>query len=99
MGQNNANWCIEYLNDPALCKKRYVGMQEYEDTVAKIEEALNARVEQKVSSGKVKFSGFPANMGEAGLRSTLQAFGNVVSLSSEESDDYMTLEGQVEFEE
>ena len=37
--------------------------------VAEIEEALNAKVEQVVTSPKLIFSGFPANMGEDGPNS------------------------------
>ena len=45
------------------------------------------------------FSGFPSNMGEAGIRVTLEGFGSIVDFSCEESDDGLTLTGRVEFEE
>lgn len=58
--------------------------------IAEIEEALNAKIVQEVTTPKVMFSGFPANMGEAGVRMTLAAFGEVVELSVEDSDDGLT---------
>ena len=38
-------------------------------------------------------------MGEAGVKMTLQAFGEVVDFEVEESDDGMTLGGRVEYSE
>ena len=97
--QNEINLCIEHLNDPKRSKDRYGGTDRYQETVDKIEEALNAKVEQVVRSGKLFFSGFPSNMGEAGVRGALGGFGGIVDLSCEESDDGMTLNGRIEFEE
>ena len=89
----------EYLNDPRKAKQRYGGTAKYEETVATIEEALNAKIEQVVTSGKIFYSGFPANMGEAGVKMTLQAFGPLVEFSCEDNDDGLTCSGQAEFED
>jgi hypothetical protein len=37
------------------------------------------QIEIVVSSPKLKFSGFPVNVGEAGLKMTLQSVGPIVS--------------------
>lgn len=95
---NSANLATEYLLNPKRAKERYGGTDKYESTIAEIEEALNAKVEQKVTSGKVAYAGFPASMGEAGVRMTLGAFGEIVELSWSEADDGMACAGQVEFE-
>ena len=42
---------------------------------------------------------FPSNMGEAGVKMTLQAFGEVVDFAAEESEDGMTLGGRIEYTE
>lgn len=95
--QNEINLCIEHLNDPRRAKERYGGTAKYQETIEAIEEALNAKVEQVVKSGKLMFSGFPANMGEANIKITLEGFGTVTDFSCEESDDGMTLTGRVEY--
>ena len=65
MSNTNAmNLCTEHLLNPRLAKERYGGTPLYEETLAKIEEALNAKVEQQVTSGKLYFAGFPSNMGK-----------------------------------
>jgi len=96
---NALNLAAEYLNNPRQAKERYGGTPYYESTLAEIDEALNAKVEQVVKSPRLLFSGFPANMGEAGVRMTLQTFGPLADLSIEESDDGLTLSGRAEFEE
>merc|ERR1719235_2143786 len=96
--QNEINLCIEYVNDKVKAKGLYGGNAKYDQTVAEIEEALAAKVEQVVTSGRIFFSGFPANMGEAGLKMTLEAFGPLKDLSSE-SEDGLTFTGKAEFEE
>lgn len=95
---NSANLCTEYLLDKKRAKDRYGGTANYETTVAEIEEALNAKVVQEVTSPRLTFSGFPANMGEAGVRMTLATFGELVDLTVEESDDGLTCSGRAEFE-
>jgi len=96
---NEVNLCIEYLNDARRAAERYGGTAKFDETVAKIDAALSARVEQKVTTGAVCFSGFPSNMGEAGVRMTLESFGSVLAFSCDEAQDGMTLTGRVEFEE
>jgi len=96
---NSANLCTEYLLDKKRAKDRYGGTATYDSTVAEIEEALNAKVEQVVTSGKVAYAGFPSNMGEAGVRMTLAVFGEIVDMTWTETDDGVSSAGQVEFEE
>lgn len=96
---NAMNLASEHLINPRQAKVRYGETSNYPETIAAIEAALNARVEQVVKSGKIMFSGFPSNMGEAGIRVTLEGFGSIVDFSCEESDDGLTLTGRVEFEE
>lgn len=91
------NLATEHLKDARQAKERYGGTPNYDKIVAEIEEALSAKVEQVVTSPKILFSGFPANMGEAGIRMTLAAFGELVDLSVEESDDGLTCTGRAEF--
>lgn len=95
---NAANLATEHLIDARRAKERYGGTAKYDETIAEIEAALNAKVEQKVSSGKVAYAGFPANMGEGGVRMTLATFGDIVDLTFAENDDGTTCAGQVEFE-
>ena len=45
----------------------------------------------------VQFSGFPANMGEMGLKMTLEALGEIADMAVSESDDGITLIGEVTF--
>lgn len=97
--QNEINLCIEYMNNPRNAKERYGGTPKYDETVAEIEAALSAKVEQVVRSGKLLFSGFPSNMGEAAVKMTLESFGVLKDFSCEESDDGMSLTGRVEYEE
>jgi len=92
------NLATEYLKDKRNAKERYGGTPNYDSVVAEIEEALNAKVVQEVTSPRLTFSGFPANMGEAGVRMTLATFGELVDLTVEESDDGLTCSGRAEFE-
>jgi len=94
---NALNVATEYLVNPRRCKERYGGTAKYEETVAAIEEALNKKVEQEVTSGKISYNGFPANMGEAGTRQTLAAFGELDDFTWEASDDGMTSFGTCDF--
>eukprot|EP00622_Pseudochattonella_farcimen_P001524 FR736246.1.p1 GENE.FR736246.1~~FR736246.1.p1 ORF type:complete len:195 (+),score=29.23 FR736246.1:80-586(+) len=92
-GDTNAvNVITEYLNSPTMAKERY--SKTYGDLIKEIEKSLN-----EVTSPRVAFSGFPSNMGEAGIKMTLEALGPVVEFSSEESDDGLCLQGKVEFED
>jgi len=96
---NAMNLAAEYINNPKRAKERYAGTPNYEETVAAIAEALTAKVVREVSSPLLIFSGFPSNMGEGGVKMTLESFGPMSDFSIEESDDGMTLSGRVEYEE
>ena len=93
------NLATEHLVNPRRAKERYGGTAKYDETIAAIEAALNAKVEVVVSSGLIAYAGFPANMGESGVRMTLEAFGPLKSFEWEASDDGITSAGQAEFEE
>ena len=67
------------------------------DEQRRLEEALNAKVEQEVTTGKISYTGFPANMGESGVQMTLSAFGELVNFTYEANDDGMTSSGTVEY--
>jgi len=96
---NAMNLATEHLTNPRRAKERYGGTAKYDETIAAIEEALNAKIEIEVTSGRVAFSGFPANMGEGGVKMTLEAFGTLKSFEWEPSDDGLSSTGQAEFEE
>ena len=95
---NAMNLATEHLINPRRAKDRYGGTDKYKETIAKIDEALNAKIVKEVTSGKIAYTGFPANMGEAGVKVTLEAFGTLKSFSWEAIDDGMTAGGEVEFE-
>ena len=95
---NAMNLATEYLVNPRRAKERYGGTEKYDATVAQIETALKARKASVATSGKLTYSGFPANMGEAGVKMTLAAFGEIQSFTFEENDDGMTCSGKVEYE-
>jgi hypothetical protein len=100
MSNTNAmNLATEHLMNPRQAKERYGGTAKYDEVIREIEQAMNAKVEQVVRSGKLLFSGFPSNMGEAAVKMTLEGFGTLVDFSCEESDDGMSLTGRVEFED
>lgn len=90
---NKMNVAAEYCNEGADARSRYYDA--YAQLIDDIDAALIAKPE--VTSPTVKFSGFPANMGEAGLRMTLEACGEVADLTCAESDDGITLVGEVTF--
>ena len=95
---NAMNLAAEYLNNPKRAKDRYAGTDNYKETIAAIDEAMNAKIVREVTSPKLIFSGFPSNMGEGGVKMTFSTFGEVVEFSVEESDDGMTLSGRVEYD-
>merc|ERR1719240_1280477 len=80
------------MDTPAIAKQRYA--KSYPDLIAKIEKALSPE-----PTTKVTFSGFPANMGEAAVKMTLEALGPVKELTTTESSDGMSLGGTVEFDD
>jgi len=96
---NAMNYATEHLINPRRAKERYGGTAKYDETIAEIEAALNAKIVVEVTSGKLAYSGFPANMGESGVRMTLGAFGEIKDFSFNENDDGMTCSGNVEFED
>lgn len=90
---NSMNVAAEYLNDPAGATKRYG--DDYKQTLEQIDAALKAAA--PVKTPNVKFSGFPANMGESGCKMTLEALGEVVEFDCREDDDEPILSGTVTF--
>lgn len=92
---NSMNVVSEYLNSPEIALSRYG--KTYKKLLREIETALNAAV--PVTSPKLSFSGFPANMGEQGCKMTLEAVGTIVDFDCKESDDFPVLEGTVTFED
>ena len=95
-GDHNAqNVVTEYCTDKALAEKRYG--KTYRGTLNQAERALTAP--PPVKSPKLKFSGFPANMGEDACKMTLEAIGPVVSFSCAPDDDFPILRGEVEYED
>ena len=91
---NRMNVAAEYCNEPEGARSRYGAS--YGSFLLEVEGALNARAE--VVTPRVKFGGFPANMGEAGLRMTLEAVGAIEDMTVDVSDDGITLVGEVTFE-
>lgn len=91
--QNKMNIAAEYCNEGEDAKQRYYSA--YKQFMDDIDAALIAKPE--VTSPTVKFSGFPANMGEAGLRMTLEALGEIEDMACSQSDDGITLVGEATF--
>ena len=91
---NSMNVAAEYLNDKEQSLNRYG--KDYKNLIAKIEAAINKPVEV---TNKIKFSGFPANMGADACRMTLEALGAISSFDATENEDFPILEGTVEFED
>jgi hypothetical protein len=95
-GDHNAvNVCAEYVNDPKMANKRYG--ESYATLIRQISRAIT--MPKQVKSTKIQFSGFPANMGEAGCKVTLEALGPIVSFDCVASEDFPVLMGTVEFED
>lgn len=91
--QTKMNVAAEYCNEGEEAKERYYSA--YKQFIDDIDAALIAKAE--VTSPTVKFSGFPANMGEAGLKMTLEAVGEIEDMACSPSDDGITLVGEVTF--
>lgn len=91
---NRMNVAAEYCNEPTDAKSRYY--TSYGTFLDDVEAALNARAE--IKTPKVKFGGFPANMGEFGLKATLEAVGGIEDIYVAMSDDGISLVGEVTFE-
>jgi hypothetical protein len=92
---NSVNVAAEYVMDPVLATQRYG--KTYKALLRKVEAALNAA--PPVKSPTLTFSGFPANMGEAGCKMTLGAFGPIVDFECEADDTFPVLKGKVTFED
>jgi hypothetical protein len=95
-GDHNAqNVVAEYLNDKTLATTRYG--KTYKGLLREVETALNAP--PPVKSTTLKFSGFPANMGEAACRMTLESIGAISEFSCQADDDFPILRGEVTYED
>jgi len=92
---NSMNVIKEYMTDKENAVTRYG--KDYKALLRKIETALNAKAE--VKSASVRFSGFPANMGEMGCKMTLEALGELVEFECVASDDFPILTGTATFED
>lgn len=92
---NVLNVVAEYVNDAALGEQRYG--KTYKGLIRQAKAALTAP--PPVKSPTLKFSGFPANMGEAGCKMTLEALGPIVEFECEQSDDFPILIGKVTYED
>jgi hypothetical protein len=92
---NAMNVVSEYCNDPVNAKSRYA--KTYRALIRHIETALNAP--PPVNSATLTFSGFPANMGEAGCKMTLESIGAIADFECTEDEDFPVLNGKVTFED
>lgn len=92
---NSMNVVAEYVNKPDVAKSRYG--KAYGELLLQAERALNAP--PPVKSPTLVFSGFPANMGEAGCKMTLESIGPIVEFECTEDDDFPVLKGKVTFED
>lgn len=93
--QNAMNVVVEYLNNPVLATQRYG--KYYKPTIREITRTLNAP--PPVTSTTLTFSGFPANMGEAACKMTMEAVGAVAEFECAQSEDFPVLTGTVTFED
>jgi uncharacterized protein (UPF0297 family) len=95
-GDNNAiNVVAEYIMTKDMAVKRYGNT--YAGLIRKIEEALTAP--PPVKSPTLKFSGFPANMGEAACKMTLESIGPITDFECIQDEDFPILRGKVTFED
>jgi hypothetical protein len=92
---NALNVVAEYVNNKDLAQQRYG--KTYKAVLRRAEEALNAP--PPVKSPTLRFSGFPANMGEAACRMTLESVGPVTEFSCTVDEDFPVLRGMVTFED
>lgn len=65
--------------------------------IREAQEALNAP--PPVNSPKLKFSGFPANMGADACKMTLESIGTVADFECQQDEDFPVLSGVVVFED
>jgi len=92
---NGLNVVTEYLNSRDVAVQRYG--KDYKALIRQIEVALNAP--PPVNGPKLRFSGFPANMGADACRMTLESIGAIAEFECAEDEDFPTLTGTVEFED
>lgn len=92
---NSMNVVAEYLNNPDIAKQRYE--KSYGTLLSQVDRALKAP--PPVKSPKIKFSGFPANMGEAACKMTLESIGAVTDFECMVDEDFPVLRGTVTFED
>mmetsp|Transcript_28967 Transcript_28967/g.43751 ORF Transcript_28967/g.43751 Transcript_28967/m.43751 type:complete len:250 (+) Transcript_28967:125-874(+) len=92
---NSMNVIAEFANNPDIAEKRYG--KDYRGVIREAKEALTAP--PPVKSPTLEFSGFPANMGEAGCKMTLEAVGTIVDFECSESEELPILTGKVTFED
>jgi hypothetical protein len=92
---NAMNVVTEYLNNKDIANQRYG--KTYRALLRKTEEALNAP--PPVNGPTLTFSGFPANMGEAACKMTLESIGTVVEFECMQDEDFPVLKGKVTFED
>lgn len=91
---NVLNVVSEYVNNPEMAEIRYG--KDYKAAIRRTKAALTAP--PPVKSPTIQFSGFPANMGEAACKMTLEAVGAIVDFECSESEDLPILTGKVTFE-
>lgn len=92
---NAMNVVTEYLNNKDIAVQRYG--KDYKAVIRKVEQTLAAPPPAK--SPKLIFSGFPANMGEAACRMTLESLGSIVEFECSQDEDFPVLKGKVTFED
>lgn len=92
---NSMNVVAEYLNNPDIALQRYE--KSYGALLRQADRALTAP--PPVKSTTIKFSGFPANMGEAACKMTLESIGAVTDFECMIDDDFPVLKGKVTFED
>eukprot|EP00567_Pseudictyota_dubia_P009039 CAMPEP_0197461008 /NCGR_PEP_ID=MMETSP1175-20131217/55384_1 /TAXON_ID=1003142 /ORGANISM="Triceratium dubium, Strain CCMP147" /LENGTH=271 /DNA_ID=CAMNT_0042996203 /DNA_START=130 /DNA_END=945 /DNA_ORIENTATION=- len=92
---NKVNVVKEYVNTPDIATQRYG--KDYKRLLRDAETALTAP--PPVKTPTITFSGFPANMGEAACKMTLEAVGPIVEFECSESEDFPILVGKVTFED
>jgi len=90
---NSMNVVAEYLNTKDIAIQRYG--KDYASLMAQIDGAMKAPT--PVNSKTIQFSGFPANMGEAGCKMTLEAVGEIADFACTASEDSPILTGTVTF--
>eukprot|EP00527_Entomoneis_sp_CCMP2396_P004292 CAMPEP_0198141010 /NCGR_PEP_ID=MMETSP1443-20131203/4082_1 /TAXON_ID=186043 /ORGANISM="Entomoneis sp., Strain CCMP2396" /LENGTH=257 /DNA_ID=CAMNT_0043803607 /DNA_START=75 /DNA_END=848 /DNA_ORIENTATION=+ len=92
---NALNVVAEYVMDKELALQRYG--KDYKALLRKANAALTAP--PPVKSPTLTFSGFPANMGEAGCKMTLEALGGISEFECFPDEDMPILRGKVTFED